>query len=209
MASNHKKKKQINKILSLCAVVLILLIELTVIVSCTKKTNLSKTFPKQTPEAEVTSSLKKGKDQKIVEPTYQEAFEEKRLNEELLTTETENREWLAAKEMFLAEDIYFEFNSSRLSIEAQSVLKRKAEWLREYPKVSVIIEGHCDERGANDYNLALGIRRAEVTKLYLNYLGIEASRLTTTSYGEERPMDTGHNEEAWARNRRAHFAVEK
>ena len=209
MASNHKKKKQINKILSLCAAVLIILIELTVIASCTKKTNLSKPFPKQPPETEVTSPLKNGKDQKLGGTVHQKAFEEKRLKEELLITETKEREWLAAKKMFLAEDIYFEFNSSMLSLEAQSVLKRKAEWLREYPKVSVIIEGHCDERGANDYNLALGIRRAEKTNLYLNYLGIEASRLTTTSYGEERPMSAGHNEEAWARNRRVHFAVKK
>ena len=87
-------------------------------------------------------------------------------------------------------------------------MNRKAEWLRENADTSIIIEGHCDERGTNAYNIALGERRAESAKAYLTDLGIDGLRLTTISYGEERPVDPGHNEEAWAKNRRAHFVVE-
>ena len=74
--------------------------------------------------------------------------------------------------------------------------------------VTVTIQGHCDERGTNEYNLALGDRRADSTKTFLVDLGISASRLTTVSYGEERPVDPRHNEEAWAKNRRAHFVID-
>ena len=90
---------------------------------------------------------------------------------------------------------------------AQDVLKNKGMWLRDNPDVNVTIEGHCDERGTVEYNLALGDRRAESAKAYLVNLGIPASRIETVSYGEERPVDPGHNEAAWARNRRAAFVI--
>jgi peptidoglycan-associated lipoprotein len=115
---------------------------------------------------------------------------------------------MAAKQMFMNEDIYFEFDSSVLLPMAREVLSRKADWLRENPDTSIIIEGHCDERGTNAYNIALGDRRAETAKAYLVDLGIDEVLLTTISYGEERPVDPGHNEEAWAKNRRTHFVVE-
>jgi peptidoglycan-associated lipoprotein len=76
------------------------------------------------------------------------------------------------------------------------------------PDASVIIEGHCDERGTNAYNIALGDRRAVSTKVFLLDLGIDANQLSTISYGEERPVDTAQNEEVWAQNRRAHFMIE-
>jgi peptidoglycan-associated lipoprotein len=106
------------------------------------------------------------------------------------------------------ENIYFDFDRSNLKPEAQKVLKRKAEWLRNEPGESVIIEGHCDERGTNEYNLALGDRRAQSAKNFLIDLGIAESRLTTISYGEERPADPRHNREAWSKNRRDHFVIE-
>ena len=118
------------------------------------------------------------------------------------------REKMAAKNMFINEDIYFDFDKSNLRLLAQDVLRRKAEWLWSNSEVSVIIEGHCDERGTNEYNIALGDRRAESARNFLVDLGITGSRLTTISYGEERPVDSGHNEEAWAKNRRAHFTIE-
>ena len=118
------------------------------------------------------------------------------------------REKMAAKNMFINEDIYFDFDKSNLLLLAQDVLRRKAEWLWSNSEVSVIIEGHCDERGTNEYNIALGDRRAESARNFLVDLGITGSRLTTISYGEERPVDSGHNEEAWAKNRRAHFTIE-
>jgi peptidoglycan-associated lipoprotein len=110
-------------------------------------------------------------------------------------------------DMVMQEDIYFDFDKSILTPAAQDNLMQKAEWMRENPDAMVTIEGHCDDRGTNEYNLALGDRRAESAKAFLVDLGIDASRLTTISYGEERPVDPRQNEEAWAKNRRGHFVV--
>ena len=90
---------------------------------------------------------------------------------------------------------------------AQDNLLRKAEWLRENSDTTVTIEGHCDARGTNEYNLALGDRRAESAKSFLVDLGIPASRLTTISYGEERPVCNQQNDECWTKNRRDNFVV--
>ena len=111
--------------------------------------------------------------------------------------------------MFENDDVQFEFDSAKLSMEAQDILRRKAEWLKENPRAKIIIEGHCDERGTNEYNLALGDRRAFSSKSFLVDLGIAASRLTTVSYGEERPIDSRADEDAWAKNRRAHFVIKE
>jgi peptidoglycan-associated lipoprotein len=115
---------------------------------------------------------------------------------------------MAAMQMFMNEDIYFDFDSSALGDMAKNVLARKAEWLRMNMDASVIIEGHCDERGTSAYNIALGDRRAESAKAFLLDLGIDANQLSSISYGEERPVDMGKNEESWAKNRRVHFVVE-
>ena len=112
-----------------------------------------------------------------------------------------------APDVVMQEDIYFDFDKSTLSPAAQDNLLRKAEWLRENSDATVTVEGHCDERGTNEYNLALGDRRAESAKAFLADLGIDPARLTTISYGEERPVDPRHTEEAWAKNRRSHFVV--
>lgn len=138
----------------------------------------------------------------------QRAIEEERLKEERLKEEAAKREMIAARNMFINEDIYYDFDRSFITSMAQEVLKRKAEWLQNNPEATVTIEGHCDERGTNEYNLALGDRRCESAKAFLVNLGISESRFTTVSYGEERPVDLGHNEEAWAKNRRAHFVID-
>ena len=114
----------------------------------------------------------------------------------------------AAKLMFENEDIYFDFDSSALQIMAREVLQRKADVLFELVDASIIVEGHCDDRGTEAYNIALGDRRAESAKAFLVDIGIDASRITTISYGEERPVDSGNNAEAWAKNRRVHFVIE-
>ena len=108
---------------------------------------------------------------------------------------------------FEAENINFDFDKSELKPEARAILVKKAEWLRNHEEFSVRIEGHCDERGTNEYNLALGDRRADSAKAFLVDLGIAASRLTTISYGEERPLCMQQTEECWAKNRRGHFVV--
>ncbi|MEW6079899.1 MAG: peptidoglycan-associated lipoprotein Pal [Thermodesulfobacteriota bacterium] len=108
---------------------------------------------------------------------------------------------------FEKEDIYFAFDKSDLSADAQSILKKKAAWLDKNPDAAVTIEGHCDERGTNEYNIALGERRATSARDFLVNLGTDLTRLTTISFGEERPVDAGHTEDAWSKNRRAHFVL--
>jgi len=107
----------------------------------------------------------------------------------------------------LLKDIYFEFDKYEIRREDEAVLKENAVFLKNNPKMKVQIEGHCDERGTVEYNLALGERRANNTKKYLVSLGIPADRVSTISYGKERPSDKGHDEGAWAKNRRAHVVV--
>ncbi len=107
----------------------------------------------------------------------------------------------------LLKDIHFDFDKYNIRPGDAEILNENAALLKKYPKVKVQIEGHCDERGTTEYNLALGERRANSTKKYLISLGISATRISTISYGKERPLDTGHNEEAWAKNRRAHFII--
>jgi peptidoglycan-associated lipoprotein len=107
----------------------------------------------------------------------------------------------------LLKDIHFDFDKYDIRSVDTEILKENATLLKKYPKVKIQIEGHCDERGTNEYNLALGERRANSTKKYLLSLGITADRISTISYGEEKPFDPGHNEEAWAKNRRAHFII--
>jgi peptidoglycan-associated lipoprotein len=99
--------------------------------------------------------------------------------------------------------VFFEVDRSDLTDESQTTLKRQAEWLRQYPKVSLTVEGHCDERGTREYNLALGERRATATKKYLVGLGVASSRISTISYGKERPAAVGSDESAWSQNRRS------
>jgi peptidoglycan-associated lipoprotein len=103
--------------------------------------------------------------------------------------------------------VYFAFDDYTLSPEAQSKLNTTADYLRENPAAVMQVEGHCDERGSIEYNLALGQRRAQSVKNYLVELGIDPSRLPTISYGEEKPAVQGHDESAWSQNRRAEFVL--
>ena len=108
-----------------------------------------------------------------------------------------------------AESIYFDFDKSFIILEYRSVLNKKAEFLKDSPDIHIRIEGNCDERGTNEYNLALGERRATSAAKFLISLGISPDRIETISYGEERPLALGHGEGAWAQNRRDDFAVIK
>lgn len=102
-------------------------------------------------------------------------------------------------------DGYFDFNKADIRTDARQALGQTADFLRKYPQIKVTIEGHCDERGSTEYNIALGDRRASAVKNYLVQLGIAADRMTTVSYGKERPFCTESNEECWQRNRVGHF----
>jgi peptidoglycan-associated lipoprotein len=98
--------------------------------------------------------------------------------------------------------VWFAFDKSVVTAEGRKILEKQADWLKKYPNVTVTVEGHCDERGTREYNLALGERRATAVKNVLVALGIPANRMTTISYGKERPAVVGSNEAAWAQNRR-------
>jgi peptidoglycan-associated lipoprotein len=114
---------------------------------------------------------------------------------------------LAAREKFMKQDINYAFDSAVLDATAQAILKDKAVWMKANADAATTIEGHCDERGTVAYNIALGERRAEAAKAFLVNAGVPASKMTTISYGKEKPLDPGHNEQAWAKNRRAHFVL--
>lgn len=104
-------------------------------------------------------------------------------------------------------DAYFDYDQSDLREDARTALAADADWLKKYPSVQILIEGYCDERGTGAYNLALGDRRANAAKEYLVSLGVDASRIKTVSYGEERPFCSDSNESCWQQNRRAHLVI--
>jgi len=113
----------------------------------------------------------------------------------------------APQEDVTLQDINFDFDKSNIRPDARVIMKANADMLLKNKNYNIIIEGHCDERGTAEYNMALGERRAQEAKKYLINLGVDASRMKTISYGEERPLDPGSNENAWAKNRRAHFVI--
>lgn len=115
---------------------------------------------------------------------------------------------LAPKESPL-KDIFFDFDKAQIRPDAKGPLEEDIAWLKAHPKAAFTIEGHCDERGTSEYNLGLGERRAKATKDYLAASAIDGKRITTVSYGKERPFVLGHDETAWKWNRRAHFVVTK
>ncbi len=103
--------------------------------------------------------------------------------------------------------IYFDFDAAGIRTDAQPILAGQADWLRRYPAVRVRIEGNCDERGTREYNFALGAKRADSVRDFLVGHGIAAGRIATISYGKEQPIDPGHDEESWAKNRNGHTAI--
>jgi peptidoglycan-associated lipoprotein len=120
----------------------------------------------------------------------------------------EKKAWMERRALqFEAEGIFFDFDKSFIKEEYRPILNEKAVFLKDYPETHIRIEGNCDERGTNEYNLALGERRAESAKLYLVRLGIAPDRIETISYGEERPRAMGHDEKAWSQNRRDDFVI--
>jgi peptidoglycan-associated lipoprotein len=133
---------------------------------------------------------------------------QKELEAERQRKEAEQRRFQAAKRQFTSEDIYFQKGSYRLQPEARTILYRKADFLKKYPDVSVIIEGHTNERGSRETNIAFGDRRAGAVKSFLIKEGIDRDRLIAVSFGKERPVDTGRTEKARAKNRRVHFVVQ-
>lgn len=162
--------------------------------SCTKKMVQTQPIPA------AQSEVPKASDRSAVETDQTGQQQQDRLRAEAAARE-------AAGTAFVDESIYFLFDSAILSDQARHILNSKADYLRTYPGVNVTVEGYCDERGTDAYNIALGDRRAQSVKTFLVNLGIGTDRLKIVSYGEEKPMAMGHDEASWAKNRRAQFVI--
>jgi len=180
---------------SLVITVLILCIGL-VMMGCPKKTVV-----KEEPSIKKEEATKPEAERAAKEPATKEQFEKSLVAERTPGIEGQ------VFESSLFKDIHFNFDRYDIRPGDAAILKENAALLRKFPNVKIQIEGHCDERGTVEYNLALGERRANRTKDYLITLGISTARISTISYGKEKPLDPGHNEEAWAMNRRAHTIV--
>jgi peptidoglycan-associated lipoprotein len=198
-----------------CIAILILCLGI-MMTGCPKKTVV-----KEEPSVQRSEEFRKPEAERAAKEAQEKARELARMKEEEAQAKKEQgkefeRSLVAKKEpgiegeVFeskLLKDIHFDFDKYEIRPEDAGILKENAAWLTKYPRVKIQIEGHCDERGTAEYNLALGERRSNSAKKYLLTLGIPGDRVSTISYGKERPLDPGHNEEAWGKNRRAHFII--
>jgi peptidoglycan-associated lipoprotein len=200
-----KKEENMRRNFWVVLAMLLLIPGLLLTTSCAKKQVQTETEVEEVVEEAVVEEDTAAEEEaaRQAEMERQKALEAERLAEE-----EAKRVAMMALNMFQSEDLYYAFDSAVLTPMSQEVLQRKADWMNENMDATVIIEGHCDERGTAAYNLALGERRADAAKDFLVNLGVAGDRVTTISYGEEKPVDPGKNEEAWAKNRRAHFIVE-
>ena len=174
------------------------------------KTNRKKVEPVTTPVVEETKAPEVTMPEHTETPVQPEPdFVQPEPTEEVIPTEIDALNRYAQEKGYIR-DAYFNYDEATLDGSAQDALQNSATWLKgEGAAYSLLIEGHCDERGTEQYNLALGDRRANTAKDYLTTLGINAGRIRTVSYGEERPFDEGHDEGAWSKNRRAHLVLVK
>lgn len=183
--------------------IFVVIVCLGVILSgCTQKAVV-----KEDPSAKGAELSQAGKDAKEAERIREEEVK-KEFEKSLVAKKTPGIEGMVLESKML-KDIHFDFDRYNIRVEEAEVLKENSALLKKYPGMKFQIEGHCDERGTGEYNLALGERRANSAKKYLISLGIEPGRISTISYGEERPSDQGHSEDAWMKNRRAHFVILK
>lgn len=173
------------------------------VVSCAKKVPSTPPVEEMEQEIQAEEQDTGPSAEELAEQQLAELERQKLEEEELMRQKAEE-----AKEAFISELVHFDYNESTLRADAQEVLSAKSVWLENNPDATAVIEGHCDERGTAEYNLALGDRRAKSVKQFLVDSGIASSRITTVSYGEEMPLDPASNEDAWAKNRRAKFTVE-
>jgi peptidoglycan-associated lipoprotein len=166
-----------------------------------------KTVVKEEPSVKGAEGSEARKDAKEADRIREEEVK-KEFEKSLVAKKTPGIEGVVLESKML-KDIHFEFDRYNIQPKAAEVLKENSALLKKYPGMKFQIEGHCDERGTGEYNLALGERRANSAKTYLVSLGISPSSISTITYGEERPFDPGHNEEAWSKNRRAHLVILK
>src|SRR3989304_400844 len=183
----------------------VLMITATLLMGWTKKPTIVKEEAKA-PVAEVKSEAKEEAEAKARAEAEAKAREEAEAKAKAEAAERVKAE-TKVKEEFRLEDIHFDLDKYDIKDKDREILSNLADWLSKNKSVKIEIEGHCDERGTNEYNLALGERRANSAKKYLVTLGIQASRIGTISYGEEKPLCTESSEECWLNNRRGHFVI--
>lgn len=184
---------------------LLLVITFMFVISCAKHKDVSTTAGEEATEA--AEKAEQAGEEESAGISEEEIAAQEKAKAEAKERRRRIEEEKAARQEFRNEHVYFGFDDASLTKKAREILSEKAEWLRKNSDVEVIIEGHCDERGTKEYNMALGQRRAQSIKNYLVNAGIDESRLETISYGEERPVDPRHNEMAWAKNRRGVFKI--
>jgi len=172
---------------------LVVFLVLGSVISCRKKVEEAPPPPPQAKEQPKVEKVEEPPVVKEPELTEEEIFQQKSLEE------------INAEKPL--EMIHFDYDKYFIREDAKPVLESNAAWLNKWESVKLLIEGHCDERGTEEYNLALGEKRAKSTMDYLVSLGISADRLKIISYGKSQPLDPGHNETAWAKNRRAQFTI--
>ena len=191
-----------RKNLTLIGFLVLIAFGMTIFTGCAEKKTVVKDEALQEQRAKAAQTAQQ--DNEAARQVKEQADRERALREQ---AEREQ----AAKAAAIAEvnirDINFDFDQSNIRPDAREILKANADILLKKGAAQIAIEGYCDERGTAEYNMALGERRAQEAKKYLVNLGMEASQIKTISYGEERPLDPGNNEDAWANNRRAHFVV--
>jgi peptidoglycan-associated lipoprotein len=178
----------------------LLLVPLAALAGCRKK-------PQSNPEPYTSTSTTSGSDAERARADSVAAATAAAERERLDRERRDREAAVAVARDALTDIVFFQYDSDEINAEAERKLQTKASVLQSNPGVRLRIEGHCDPRGSTEYNLALGQRRAEAVRAYLVNLGIDGSRLSTLSYGEERPLDEGESEDALARNRRAEFTV--
>jgi len=176
-----------------------------VLMGCPKKT-VMKDEPSVKKEESAAAKAEADRIAKEREAKLREEATKKELEKSLVAKKEPGIEGVVF-ESSLLKDIYFDFDKYDIRPGDAAILKENAALLKKYTNIKIQIEGHCDERGTNEYNLALGERRANSTKNYLMTLGVSPGRISTISYGEEKPLDPGHNEGAWTKNRRAHTII--
>jgi peptidoglycan-associated lipoprotein len=195
-----------KRVLLLSLSVLILVLGFVLMTGCSKK------VVKEAAREQQTTVQKEGAPAVPAETEEQRIAKERALTEESLREQQEKERLLATQRGKEAagsrfEDVLFDFDKADLNPAGRETLKKLADYLTAKKEASVLVEGNCDERGTVEYNLALGEKRALSAMNYLIGLGVDKGRIKTISYGKERPLDPGHDEAAWAKNRRDHFVV--
>jgi peptidoglycan-associated lipoprotein len=178
---------------TLHGIVIVVLLSMLMLTGCAEKKSI------------VTSDSTQGKDISSA-MTKGDTSKDKSNLRDASSEQSVDLEKMAKKESPVG-DIHFDYDSSNIRSDAREILQINANYFMKNRVSSIVIEGHCDERGTDEYNMALGERRAQETKKYLVNLGVKESLMKTVSFGEEHPLDPASNEEAWAKNRRAHFVV--